>query len=145
MLLFKAFNKFLFLMPWRMQQVKPGWMVSLYISFTDLFCLFIDTITLMMPLVMCSITNCAHVVAEIPFNKGVVQSDDKLSRNQYFSDYNNIVKVHTFSVQHLTDQCMVIDRKTMCEQHLLKSVSLKSNALIIAQLKFELRMLLFVN
>lgn len=99
-----------------------------------------------MPLVMCSITNCAHVVAEIPFNKSVVQSDDKLSRNQYFSDYNNIVKVHcTFSVQHLTDQCMVIDRKTMCEQHLLKSVSLKSNALIIAQLKFELRMLLYVN
>lgn len=94
-----------------------------------------------MPLVMCSITNCAHVVAEIPFNKSVVQSDDKLSRNQYFSDYNNIVKVHcTFSVQ-----CVVIDRKTMCEQHLLKSVSLKSNALIIAQLKFELCMLLYVN
>lgn len=99
-----------------------------------------------MPLVMCSITNCAHVVAEIPFNKSVVQSDDKLSRNQYFSDYNNIVKVHTFSVQHLTDQCVVIDRKTMCEQHLLKSVSLKSiDALIIAQLKFELCMLLYVN
>ena len=99
----------------------------------------------MMPLVMCSITNCAHVVAEIPFNKSVVQSDDKLSRNQYFSDYNNIVKLHTFSVQHLTDQCMVIDRKTMCEQHLLKSVSLKSNALIIAQLKFELCILLYIN
>lgn len=99
-----------------------------------------------MPLVMCSITNCAHVVAEIPFNKSVVQSDDKLSRNQYFSDYNDIVKVHcTFSVQHLTDQCVVIDRKTMSEQHLLKSVSLKSNVLIIAQLKFELCMLLYVN
>ena len=64
-----------------------------------------------MPLMMCPITNCAHVVAEIPFNKSVVQSDDKLSRNQYFSDHNNIVKLHTFSVQHLTDQCMVIDRK----------------------------------
>lgn len=91
---------------------------------------------------MCPITNCAHVVAEIPFNKSVVQSDDKLIRNQYFSDYNNIVKLHTFSVQHLTDGYWQIG---MCEQHLLKSVSFKSNALIIVQLKFELRMLLYVN